>query len=106
MLKLNNVTLVSLSTVNVEASVKALEYSCKEIEFECVKLISNYAPENMPDYIEFNEIEKATSIDDWSYKIIYDLPKFINTDYIILIHPDGFIVNPKSWRDEFLEYDL
>lgn len=93
-----------MASVDVEATVKALEYSSKYIEFGEVKLVSHYKPSNIGN-ISFQETSKTKDIDEWSYKVIYELPKYVNTDYAILIHSDGFIVNPESWRDEFLEYD-
>ena len=27
------------------------------------------------------------------------------SSHILLIHPDGFVVNPSSWNDDFLNYD-
>lgn len=93
-----------MASLDVEATVKALEYSSKDIEFGEVKLVSHYKPSNINN-ISFQETSKTKDIDEWSYKVIYELPKYVNTDYAILIHSDGFIVNPESWRDEFLEYD-
>lgn len=106
MLKLPNVTLVALGSENISGMVKALEYSSREIEFGKVKLISHVCPRlhrNSPIQYEYNP--KTQSIDDWNYHIIYNLPDHIDTDFAILIHPDGFIVHPESWRDEFLKYD-
>ena len=42
---------------------------------------------------------------EWSYKIVYELNEYIETDFALLVHADGFVVNPSSWRDEFLDYD-
>ena len=46
-----------------------------------------------------------SNIDEWNYAAIYELPKHVDTEFAMLIHDDGFVVNPESWRDEFLEYD-
>jgi hypothetical protein len=45
------------------------------------------------------------SIDEWNYAIIYRLGGYIDTEFAILIHADGFVVNPESWKKEFLDYD-
>ena len=37
--------------------------------------------------------------------IAYELGSYVNTDYVILVHYDGFIVHPEMWRKEFLDYD-
>lgn len=36
---------------------------------------------------------------------MYEMPKYIICDHALNIQWDGFIVNPDSWTDEFLEYD-
>ena len=51
MLKLPNVTLIALTSVRIPETIKALEYSCRNIEFGKVKLASNIKPENLPDFI-------------------------------------------------------
>lgn len=105
MLKLENITLIALTSIRIPQVIKALEYSCRGIQFGAVKLASDVKPENLPSFIKHEYTERSSNIDEWNYNIIYNLSKHIETDYAILIHDDGFIVNPESWRDEFLEYD-
>jgi hypothetical protein len=105
MLNLENITLVALTSVKLENTVKALMHSSKDINFNCVKLISHEVPKNLPSQIQHEFCPKMSNIDEWNYAAIYELPKYINTEFCILIHDDGFIVNSDSWRSEFLEYD-
>ena len=104
-IKLPNVTLAAYTSIRLEQTIKALEYSCKEISFGDVVLITDKSIGNMPKGIRHSKSPKSSNIDEWNYNIIYDLPNHINTEFMILIHDNGFIVNPESWRDEFLEYD-
>ena len=104
-LKLPNVTLVAMATRNVEETLQALVYSYREIEFGSVKLLSHFTPFGMDDKVDFVRIEKIKSIDEWSYKIVYELHQHIETDFALLVHADGFVVNPSAWRNEFLDYD-
>lgn len=105
MLDLNNVTLIALTSVRIPQTIKALEYSSKNIKFGAIKLASDIKPDDLPNYITHEYTEKSSNIDEWNYNIIYNLPKHVNTEFCILIHDNGFIVNPTSWRNEFLEYD-
>ena len=105
MLNLSNITLIALTSVKIPQTIKALEYSCREIKFGDVKLASDIKPDNLPSYIKHEYTPKSSNIDEWNYNAIYNLPKHIETEFAILIHDNGFIVNPKSWRDEFLNYD-
>ena len=105
MLELKNITLIALTSIKLDKTIKALLYSCKGIEFGAVKLVSHVKPDNLPDSIQHEFCPKMSNIDEWNYAAIYELPKHVDTEFCILIHDDGFIVNPESWRDEFLEYD-
>jgi hypothetical protein len=105
MLDLSNVTLVAMTSVKIPQTIKALQYSSRGIKFGAIKIISDIKPDNIPDDIIHEYTEKMSNIDDWNYSIIYKLGKHIETEFAILIHDDGFIINPKSWRPEFLEYD-
>lgn len=91
-LKFPNVTLVLLSGLGYrqKANVHALEYSQKGIEFGAVK------------YVQLGEIK---DIDSWSKAAIYELPKYVETEFCLLIHENGFVVNPEQWNPEWLNYD-
>ncbi len=92
-MKLPNVTLIVMSGLGhqTEENIKALEYSSQSIEFGAVK------------YIQLGEIK---DIDSWNKAIIYELPKYVETSHALLIHGDGYVVNPSLWRPEWLEYDF
>lgn len=90
MLDLPNVTLIALGSTNVAGMYKALEYSQRGINWGAVKLVTEVHCRN---------------IDEWNHAIIFDLRRFVDTDFCMLVHPDGFVVHPESWRDEFLNYD-
>lgn len=90
MLKLPNCTLIALTNRDFEGHKRAIDKSCEGIEWGDVKIIWD---------------EKITDINEWNRKIIYELHNYISTDFAMLIHADGFVVNPSCWKDEFLAYD-
>ena len=90
MLELPQVTLVALGSTNIEGMYNALQQSQKGIKWGEVKLITEVV---------------CRTIDEWNHAIVFDLRHFINTEFCMLIHPDGFLVNPESWKPEFLNYD-
>jgi len=90
MLKLPDVTLIALTNQDLEEHQAVLDFCCEEIEFGEVKLI------HRPD---------VDTIDKWNHAIVYDLGGYVNTSHAILIHKDGYIINPELWNDEWLEYD-
>ena len=105
MKNLPNVTLVAMTSIDILATIKALQYSCRGINFGSVKIITDVDISRLPDGIQCEYIDKISNIDEWNYNIIYKLGNYIETDFAILIHDDGFIVNPSSWQDDFLNYD-
>ncbi len=104
-LDLPNVTLVAFAGKKIYATVRALEYSTKKINYGRVLLISHKKPWYLPKNIDFEYTSKSKSMYEWCYKIIYKLHEYIKTDYIILVHSDGFVVNPESWKNSYLDYD-
>ena len=104
-LQLSNVTLCAMTSVNVKATVKALLYSMQDIDFGEVVLITHRKPFGLPKQIHYKHIKKLKDIDAFNYDMIYRLHEFIETDYCLLVHADGFVVNPDMWQDKFLDYD-
>lgn len=92
-LQLPNVTLVLLSGLGYrqKANVHALEYSQKGIEFGEIL------------YLQLGHIK---DIDSWSKAAIYDLAKHITTEFCLLVHENGFVVNPEQWNPDWLNYDF
>ncbi len=88
-LKLPNITLVAVTDIDREGCWKALEKSSEGIEWGATLLLQ----------------PALGSINAWNKFIIYDLHKYIHTEFAMLIHPDGYVINPHSWSEDFLVYD-
>lgn len=104
-LQLPQVTLAVMTSVNIYEAVKALQYSMQGIDFGEVVLITHRKPIFLPKGITYKHTSKLTDIDCFNYKMTYELGNYINTDYVLLIHADGFVVHPEKWQDTFLAYD-
>ena len=98
MLELPNVTLAAMTSVKLYETVKALEYSMQGIHFGEVVLITHRKPLFLPKGITYRHTDKLTDIDCFNYKIAYELGDYIHTDYVLLVHYDGFVVHPEKWR--------
>ena len=94
-----------MSSIDIDKTISALEYSSNGIEYASVKLITDCKPNYLPDNIEFCFIDKISSIDQYSYNMIYKLGDYIDTEFALVVQADGYVINPSSWRDEFLNYD-
>jgi hypothetical protein len=103
MLELKNVTLVATSSVKLNATIKALEYSMKDIVFGESILITHENLEH--EKICIKKCEKIKTLDEYSHFMVYKLKDYINTDFALIVQHDGFVVNPKCWSDDFFNYD-
>lgn len=90
-LQLPDITLIALTNKDFEGHKKAIDISCEGIEWGGVKLIWD---------------ESIRDINDWNYKIVYELADYVATDFALLIHADGYVIRPEKWREEFLYYDF
>jgi hypothetical protein len=102
---LPNVTLVAASSIRIDDTIYALERSMEGIRFHSAMLVSHKKPSRLPDSIQFASCDQLNSIDDYSRFMLFDLSKFINTDYALIVQYDGYVLRPQKWSDEFFKYD-
>jgi len=102
-LVLDNVTLIAVSSVKMDATIQALEHSMNLVDFADVKLVTHLDIEH--NKIKIEKCSEITSIKEYSRYMVYDLYKHVDTDFVLTIQHDGFVVNPKNWDDEFYKYD-
>lgn len=105
MIELPNVTLFCISSNQVDGAISALKHSMKGIKFGAVKLITHEDPDNLPEDIEFSKCYEIKSIHEYNYYCLYNLTNHIDTDYCLLVQPDGFVINPEKWNDDWFNYD-
>lgn len=72
-------------------------------QLQCL-LISPEKPEFCPDFISWAECEPFSYL-EYNYFIIYLLHHFIQTDFVLIVQNDGFVLNGENWQDTFLDYD-
>lgn len=104
-IKLPKVTLVAMTSVDIYETVQAMKYSMRGIEFGDAVLITDHKPFYLPKNIRYSHTDKLDNIDKFNYKMTYELHEHINTEFALIVHADGFVINPQLWRDEFLDYD-
>lgn len=90
MLRIPQATLICLTNKDIPDHEKALKASSVGIGWGARKIIVDY---------------DCTSIDAWNYKIIYELPKYVETTHAFLFHADGYVTNPDKWNPKWLDYD-
>ncbi len=103
-LRLDQVTLVSVTSVDLPATELAMMISMHDIQFGEVKLLTSeeYIPQDPRIHVvKIPELD----FEGYSRFILNDLHGFIDTDYCLVIQADGFILNAHKWQDQFLDYD-
>ncbi len=100
--KLNNITLLGIDCVDVKRLAQAMEICQIGFEFSQIKLLTSLPAERYDNVIK---IDPLNSTESYSRFVLFELNKHVDTDYILLVQHDGFILNPKVWTDKFLKYD-
>lgn len=106
-LSLPNVTLVAVTGIEIKKAMYALWRSQIGIEFNRVLLItdSRVIINRQDTQIRILENYSLNSIDAYSKFIVFELYKYIETDFVLIVQADGYVLNPKKWRNEFTDYD-
>jgi hypothetical protein len=104
-LKLSNITLVALSSKYIYETVQAMKYSMRKINFADCIFISHKKPFYLPKSIKFQWTSKLRNIDDYNYKMLFEIHKYIKTEFVLIIQYDGFVIHPDMWQPVFLNFD-
>ena len=101
---LPNVTLLAVTSTEIEETQISMRISLHNIEFGAVKFLCSSRPKK-----EYSDIEyvKIPSIDNTEYnKLIFqDLHKYFDTSHCLIVQSDSFVINCELWEDEFLKFD-
>jgi hypothetical protein len=114
MLNLNNVTLICVDTVDLNRVLKSIDKSTAVAKFTNIYIFTDNIPIETTysnnQKITFIKIDKLKNIQQYSAFMMKMLGKYLTKNvnffgHILIVQHDSWIVNPKSWTDEFLEYD-
>lgn len=108
-----SISICCIDTKNKIEALIALDKSIENIKFnkyyfftddlEDIKVnrFKNLSSGNLEVFL----IPKITNKADYSKFCLVDLNKYISTDFCLTIQHDGYIINPESWTDKFLDFD-
>jgi hypothetical protein len=103
-LNLNNITCVIVDGYwPANKNARVLNYCADLCDFHSVKLLSFEQPTIDYSY-DFIKIPKLNYL-EYSAFAIKELPKYIESDYALVLNHDGYIVDTKYWDNNFLNYD-
>lgn len=82
---------------------RALRLCMAGCNFAQVKFVSD-RPCTLPG-VTSEPIAPLRSARDYSRFVVKELLHYIETEYVLLVQWDGYVVNPAAWSPEFLLYD-
>lgn len=104
-LKLRQVTLCAVTSVNVAATIRALVACLEQIEFASCKLFTDAAVMPGHQEIEVQRIAPLRSSAEYSDFVLRKLADHVETDHCLIVQWDGQVLDARSWRNAFLDYD-
>jgi hypothetical protein len=104
-IQIPDVTLLAVSSIKIDETIKALQKSCEGIDFGAVKIITHELPKNLPENIVFEECSKLKSVNDYSLYVFKYLTNHVNTSHCLLIQYDSWILNSIKWDNSWLKFD-
>ena len=105
MKSLPSVTLISYdNTDDPSRTLRALEFSAREIKFSDVVLVCRKKPQGT-NGTTIQKVHGQGYAEAMNWEVA-GLVNYVQTDFALCIHHDGYVINPKAWRDDWLQYDF
>ena len=90
-----------VDSVNKDRADRVFNLCLSKFKFADAKLLSHFPAQHWYDVT----IDPIESWEAYSEFMIKNLGDHFTTSHCLVVQWDGFIVNPESWTDDFLNYD-
>lgn len=100
-LQLPTVTLMCIDCVNANRAVNVLEHCKKLCDFGAVKLLTSIPIQ----YEHIVNIMPLNSLIAYSIFMLTKVNQYIETERVLIVQRDGWILNPQSFNPEWLQLD-
>jgi hypothetical protein len=97
-----NVTICAADSIHASLAARALEISMAQCHFADAILFTH---EPIDTHARTVLIPKMQSKADYSTFMIRDLPRYVNTPWVLIVQWDGYVIDASAWQDSFFEYD-
>jgi len=106
MLNLTNVTLLCVETREPELAHWAIDRCLIGVQFCKVVLITHLdrVSKKRVD-IEYVQAPEIKTTKDYSELLLTGINQYVQSSHVLIIQWDSFVIHPKLWSDEFLQYD-
>lgn len=103
---LNDITIFSMDGTgeNTPGILEALHVCLRYFNFSKVLFLTCTPVKDIDQRITQIQIPKLNYY-EYNKFCIQNMTDYIETSHCLIIHDDGFIVNPNMWTDDFLKYD-
>jgi len=104
-LDLPDVTLVAATSINIEATLQAIEACHANVRFGASKLLTHAAPPRTISGLEVVIVPRITTSGQYSRLILAGLADHVATSHCLVVQWDGHVVDAARWNPIFLEHD-
>jgi len=104
-LRLPRVTLCAVTSVNVPATLRALEACLKQIAFAECKLLTDVPVRARHPEIRVVQIKRIDSAAAYSDFLLSQLVDHVETGHCLVAQWDGHVLDARLWQPQFLDYD-
>ena len=107
MITLPSVTLLAADSINRPLTLRALALCQQRIRFARAVFLTDGIPADLaiPPGIDVVRIGRLDSRERYSQLMLKELLPHVQTSHVLVVQWDGYVVNPDSWSDAFLECD-
>lgn len=99
--QLPTVTLCIVDCINAKRAMNVIDHCASLCDFGGIKLLT-HIPCDSPYKVK---IKPLNTLIAYSIFMLKKCHEFIDTEKVLIVQRDGFIINPSSWDDSFLRYD-
>lgn len=104
MIELSRITIICVDCYNYGLATSALQKCNEEVKAARTVLLTDIPLEI--DGIEVVKIPTISSKEQYSHFLIKELYKYFDTDFVLIVQHDGYILDGNVWNDEFYNYDF
>jgi len=102
---LASLTICCVASTDPEPSLFALSHCLDVLPGTPIKFFVSEQPKALPDQIQTVKIPRFSSVAGYSDFILADLVRYVDTSHVLIVQWDGFPLDRRAWRDEFLDFD-
>lgn len=104
-LDLPQVTLIAATSINVEATLQAIEACQRQVRFAACKLLSHDQPARVLPGLEVIITPRLQNSEQYSSFILTGVKDHVDTSHCLIVQWDGYVLNAAKWDARFLECD-